>query len=231
MPARQQPPGTTKSQRPLVGGLARHQYTLTLALILIIHVCLAGMEVRRSALFTPLFILSLDFLIFIYLLVRERSSMSRWILVTGAAAMALSGLSLFAGGIAAVAGGMALHAAFLVLIIFMMLGHLSRTHIVSLDTVMAGVIVYLVMASFWTQLYAILLLLDPGAIHISDKLGPHPYTTLYYFSVATLTTAGFGDIVPASDLARILTVYEALVGQVYLVVFIALLMGRHFANR
>jgi voltage-gated potassium channel Kch len=231
MQAQRQAQGGPSPRKGLNAFIVRHKYTLTLVLMLLVHVCLAAVEDHHSALFSPLFILSLDFLVFIYLLLREGSTLSRWVLTTGAAAMGLSALSLFAGGTAAVVGGMALHGAFLLLIILLTLGQLTRERKVSIDTVMAGVIVYLVMAAFWTQIYAIMLLLDPGALRVAGGLGPHPYTTLYYFSMATLTTAGFGDIVPVSDLARILTVYEALVGQIYLVVFIALLMGRHFANR
>ena len=56
-------------------------------------------------------------------------------------------------------------------------------------------------------------------------------SSLFYYSFVTLTTLGFGDISPASEGARALTVVEALIGQIYLVVLIARLVAMHIARR
>jgi hypothetical protein len=45
-----------------------------------------------------------------------------------------------------------------------------------------------------------------------------------YFSLTTLTTSG-SDLQPASDAARLLTASEAIVGQIYLVTFVAMIVG------
>ena len=52
-----------------------------------------------------------------------------------------------------------------------------------------------------------------------------------YFSTITLTTVGFGDIVPITPAARLATGLEAIVGQLYLAVVIATLVGRVAAQR
>jgi voltage-gated potassium channel len=52
-----------------------------------------------------------------------------------------------------------------------------------------------------------------------------------YFSTITLTTVGFGDIVPVTPVARLVTGLEAMVGQLYLAVVIATLVGRVAARR
>lgn len=54
---------------------------------------------------------------------------------------------------------------------------------------------------------------------------PEPTTSFMYFSLTTLTTVGYGDLAPATPLARLLATSEALVGQVYLVTFVAMLVG------
>ena len=52
-----------------------------------------------------------------------------------------------------------------------------------------------------------------------------------YFSTVTLTTVGFGDIVPVTPDARLATGMEAIVGQLYLAVVVATLVGRVAARR
>jgi voltage-gated potassium channel Kch len=46
-----------------------------------------------------------------------------------------------------------------------------------------------------------------------------------YFSYATLTTVGYGDLVAATNLGRSLAITEALVGQIYLVTVVALIVA------
>ena len=55
--------------------------------------------------------------------------------------------------------------------------------------------------------------------------------TFQYFSTITLTTVGFGDIVAVTPVARLVTGLEAMVGQLYLAVVIATLVGRVAARR
>jgi uncharacterized protein (DUF983 family) len=54
---------------------------------------------------------------------------------------------------------------------------------------------------------------------------PRPPTAFMYFSLTTVTTVGYGDLAPAADVGRLLATVEALVGQVFLVTFVALLVG------
>jgi hypothetical protein len=51
----------------------------------------------------------------------------------------------------------------------------------------------------------------------------------FYFSMVTFTTLGYGDIQPVTAYARLVSVMEAVVGQLYLVVLVARLVGLHTA--
>jgi hypothetical protein len=53
---------------------------------------------------------------------------------------------------------------------------------------------------------------------------------MMYFSLVSITTMGFGDIVPVSGLARPLVVLEGVFGQLYLAVMIARLVGLHLVS-
>ena len=46
-----------------------------------------------------------------------------------------------------------------------------------------------------------------------------------YFSFATLTTVGYGDLAAATDLGRSVAIAEALIGQIYLVTVVAVIVG------
>lgn len=52
-----------------------------------------------------------------------------------------------------------------------------------------------------------------------------PTTSFMYFSLVTITTLGYGDLSPAEPLGRLLATIEAVVGQVYLVTFVAMIVG------
>ena len=55
-------------------------------------------------------------------------------------------------------------------------------------------------------------------------------TTLLYYSFVTLTTLGYGDVMPRGDMARMLSVTEALIGQLYLVIFLARLVALYVVH-
>ncbi|HEY7177526.1 MAG TPA: potassium channel family protein, partial [Micromonosporaceae bacterium] len=57
--------------------------------------------------------------------------------------------------------------------------------------------------------------------------GTHPTTSdTLYFSLITLTTVGYGDIVPVANVARAVASIEALIGQLYLVSVVAAVVSR-----
>ena len=57
-----------------------------------------------------------------------------------------------------------------------------------------------------------------------------PVNILTYFSFMTLTTVGYGDVVPTSGSARAAVVLEAVLGHFYLAVLVARLVGLHIAD-
>ena len=58
----------------------------------------------------------------------------------------------------------------------------------------------------------------------SASPGPSEFATMFYFSLATLTTTGYGDIVPLYPFARSLASLEAVIGPFYLTITVARLV-------
>ena len=52
-----------------------------------------------------------------------------------------------------------------------------------------------------------------------------PSTSFMYFSLVTVTTLGYGDLSAVEPFGRLLTTIEAVIGQVYLVTFVAMIVG------
>jgi uncharacterized membrane protein len=54
---------------------------------------------------------------------------------------------------------------------------------------------------------------------------------MVYFSLVTLATVGYGDILPTGDTARMLAMIEAVVGQFYVAVIVAVFVGMYAAQK
>lgn len=101
---------------------------------------------------------------------------------------------------------------------------------VSLDTVRGGVSVYLLLGFVWALLYGMVAIIDPSAFSPPLDLSESLLTALH-FSFTTLTSLGYGDIVPKGGVALVLTNLEAIAGQMYSTIFIAILVGGYLARR
>lgn len=99
---------------------------------------------------------------------------------------------------------------------------------VTSQRIMGAVAVYLLLGLGWEQGYELLYMLRPESFAgVDANAGPDDWI---YFSFVTLTTVGYGDITPVSPLARSLAVFEALTGQIYLVVMLARLVALQIAT-
>jgi cellulose synthase/poly-beta-1,6-N-acetylglucosamine synthase-like glycosyltransferase len=106
---------------------------------------------------------------------------------------------------------------------------------VTVDTIAGAACAYTLLALVWTNIYMLLELLHPGSFNIPPSwLMGHdhdPGAALAYFSFVTLTTVGYGDITPLWPGAGGLVAAEAIVGQLYLAITIARLVGLHASRR
>jgi hypothetical protein len=66
---------------------------------------------------------------------------------------------------------------------------------------------------------------SPGAFAVRATVAPMELMDLLYFSFSTVTTTGFGDIVPLTRLAKVAAIIESIIGQLFLAILIARLVG------
>jgi len=98
------------------------------------------------------------------------------------------------------------------------------------DLIAGAAIVYLLMALAWSFIFGAVESLHPGSFSIPDIEGISTSRSFLYYSFVTITTLGYGDITPVSSLARSLCILEAVIGQLYLVVQVAWLVGVHVSQ-
>jgi len=119
---------------------------------------------------------------------------------------------------------------FFFLLIASFLRFIATCRKVDLDIIFASVIVYLLIGVCWAFVYALLEVVQPGSFAHSNQasVGNLPFA---YFSFVTLSTLGYGDIAPISEAARTFAVLEAIIGQLYLAILVASLVGIHLAEQ
>lgn len=107
--------------------------------------------------------------------------------------------------------------------------YIFRSHRIHLDTIFAALMAYLLIALIFAQIYALLMIFEPASFKFpSPAVGDFDHivrSDLAYFSLVTIATLGYGDIVPQVGLAKMLAVVEAVVGQFYVAVLVAWLVG------
>ena len=93
---------------------------------------------------------------------------------------------------------------------------------------------YLMLALLWASAYVLVGKLTPGAFAFTTSAAGDQkmqgFTSLY-FSVMTLATVGYGDIVPVSNAARMLAMMQAMSGTFYVAVLIARLVSLYAASQ
>jgi hypothetical protein len=142
-----------------------------------------------------------------------------------ALAMSLIGLATDQGLLIAPAGAAVSLYSFVAPVLI--LRYALRRDRITRDVVFGAVAVYVFLGINFAIVYDIVARLDADAFATSAATVP----SLFYFSFMTLTTVGYGDITPVSDLARALSVLEALVGEIILVVTVSGLVGLLISQR
>jgi len=117
---------------------------------------------------------------------------------------------------------------FLVFTLVSLLRAVVRSERVTGDTIYGAISVYLLMALTWAAAYFLLVTLQPDALAMNAAHHPNhtiDWSDCVFYSFVTLTSLGYGDILPMTQQARSLSMLEAVSGIMYVAILIARLVG------
>ena len=117
--------------------------------------------------------------------------------------------------------------AFTVIII---LSFIFREREVTINVIYSSIVVYLLIAIMWSFVFSVLESIHPGSFKIGKDQIEVGRSLFIYYSFVTITTLGYGDITPITAIANSFSFLEAVIGQIYLVVLVARLVGMHIAQ-
>jgi hypothetical protein len=117
-------------------------------------------------------------------------------------------------------------------VVLMML-HIFRGGAITLHRVLGAIAAYLSIGITWGYAYYLASMVSPGAIQFNTPIGAQeiPVARYIYFSFTTLTTIGYGDVIPLHPVARSLATAEALIGQLYPAILIGGVLGMALQSR
>jgi len=121
---------------------------------------------------------------------------------------------------------------FLLLVISIALRQVIFSDRVNFHNIAGAACVYLLLGIIWSLAYYFIYIIMPGSFKGSISFDMHmQLNDFVYYSFVTLTTLGYGDIVPLSATARSLAYMEAVFGQFYMAILVAGLVSIHISNQ
>lgn len=119
--------------------------------------------------------------------------------------------------------------------------HVVTRDRVTADTVLGGICGYMLIGAVFYFGFSAVEIVHRGSFQLQqgglladlggEKRPLYQYFALLYYSYVTLSTAGYGDIIPSWPLAQSLSCIEALIGQSYMATLLAFLVGLYITHR
>lgn len=128
---------------------------------------------------------------------------------------------------------------FFSVILMTMLSYVYLQDSITLNKLLAAIVSYLVLGILFALLFTLTAIISPQSFQYTVtqvfpnlKPFPHPgfFSEALYFSFVTLSTLGYGDWVPMLGPIKMISALEAVMGQLFIAVLIARLVGIHIAQ-
>lgn len=110
------------------------------------------------------------------------------------------------------------------IVLWLVAQHLIHADHVDAELLCGAVGAYLLLGVFWAGTYEIISLVAPAAFAAPGGAAP-TQSALLYFSFTTLTTTGYGDITAINPIVRMWSIFEAIIGTMYIATVISRLVS------
>ena len=98
------------------------------------------------------------------------------------------------------------------------------------NKIIGSLTLYLLLGVIWAVIYLIILAMDPQAFSgIEAGNWQHIFARVSYYSFVTLTTLGYGDILPTNHIAEFFAYMEAIIGVFYMAIIVSSLISLRLA--
>jgi amino acid transporter len=111
--------------------------------------------------------------------------------------------------------------------VFGLFSYLKNVRSVTNAHLYTAISIYLLLGILWFALYSAIDVFYPGSILRNNVMSTDRQSELLYFSLITLTTIGYGDIVPLYGEVRMLAALEGITGVLYVAITVAILVGAY----
>jgi hypothetical protein len=119
-----------------------------------------------------------------------------------------------------------LNTLFFIMVTIALVTHVASTREVYASTMLCAINSYLLIGLTLSIMFIIINMYFPGSFNeVEAEKGS--FAAFIYYGFVTLTTVGYGDITPDTALARSLSNFTSLFGQLYLVIIMALIIGKY----
>ncbi|MCU0332935.1 MAG: ion channel [Ignavibacteriaceae bacterium] len=118
---------------------------------------------------------------------------------------------------------------FFILVAINLLLGIVRSKEVDTEVIFSAVAVYVLFGFCGAVIGAVILYFEPNAFSLASDYASQ-FHQLLYFSYVTITTTGYGDVLPLKPIARTHAIFLALFGQLYLTVIIGILIGKYLSG-
>jgi voltage-gated potassium channel Kch len=120
-----------------------------------------------------------------------------------------------------------LHSALYLYAIILLLSSLLKILKADADTIFGTISLYILLGLFWANIYQVIAISIPDAFAFRDLSANKEliWSDYLYYSFITLTTVGYGDIIPVAPQARSIAILESISGVLFIAVMVSKTIG------
>lgn len=119
---------------------------------------------------------------------------------------------------------------FLILVTIAIQADLSKKRDVDTNTLVGAVVGYLMLATTFAVIFVLIESFVPGSFSLDAQGKTQDFESFLYYSLVTISTLGYGDIVPLTPGAQGLSAMESVIGQFYFAFLVARLLALFLQN-